>query len=434
MMFSFENTQQWAIERDLRDVCARYRKSFHIPQHDGADCIYFCGNSLGLQPRRTQELVNQELSDWARLGVEGHFKPDTGWFAYHELLRESTAKLVGGLPHEVVVMNHLTVNLHLLLVSFYRPTADRYKIICEGGAFPSDRYALQSQVEWHGFDAADALVELQPREGEEVVRHEDIIAAIEECGDALALVMLGGVHYFTGQVLDMKAITAAAHEVEAYAGFDLAHAAGNLELQLHDWNVDFAAWCSYKYLNGGPGTVAGAYVHERHARNPHLPRFAGWWGNDPESRFAMPHRFIPVPTADSWQLSNAPILEMAALRASMELFDAAGMPQLTHKSRELTSYLLFVIRDVLAAAGTSDILRIITPFEQQQQGCQLSLQLAGRGKQVFDVLSSRGVVADWREPDQEGRGEGVIRVAPVPLYNSFEDVWRFGQILTSAIG
>lgn len=432
-MYSFENSSAWALARDEHDPLRHLRQQFHIPQHEGRDTVYFCGNSLGLQPKRTSVLVNEELRDWARLGVEGHFKPATGWFAYHELLRESTARLVGAKPHEVVVMNHLTVNLHLLLVSFYRPTSERYKIICEGGAFPSDRYALQSQVEWHGFDADDALIELEPRKGEEIVRQEDILAAIEEYGDSLALVMLGGVHYFTGQVLNMQEITRAAHEVDAYAGFDLAHGAGNLKLNLHEWNVDFAAWCSYKYLNGGPGTVAGAYIHERHAKNPHLPRFAGWWGNDPEVRFTMPHRFVPMPTADSWQLSNAPVLEMAALRASMELFDEAGMDQLTTKSHELTSYLLFVVRDVLAKRGKENILKVITPFESQNQGCQLSLQFAGNGKKIFDLLTAQGVIADWREPDQEGRGDGVIRVAPVPLYNSFDDVFRFGQLLSEAL-
>ncbi len=432
-MYSFENTADWASARDQRDPLNTFRAQFHIPQHEGRDTVYFCGNSLGLQPKRTSVLVNEELNDWAKLGVEGHFKAGTGWFGYHELLRESTARLVGALPSEVVIMNHLTVNLHLLLVSFYRPTADRYRIICEGGAFPSDRYALQSQVEWHGFDAADALIELEPRKGEEIIRQEDVLKAIEEYGDSLALVMLGGVHYFTGQVLNMSEITAAAHEAGAYAGFDLAHATGNLQLNLHDWDVDFAAWCSYKYLNGGPGTVGGAYIHERHAKNPHLPRFAGWWGNDPKVRFTMPHRFVPVPAADSWQLSNAPILVMAALRASMELFDEAGMDRLTEKSHELTSYLLYVVRDVLKRTGKESMLRVITPFEAQNQGCQLSLQFAGNGKRIFDILTARGVIADWREPDQEGRDEGVIRVAPVPLYNSFGDIYRFGEILADAL-
>ena len=432
-MENFSNTLDFAQQCDRDDALAPFRKQFHIPQHHGKDTIYLCGNSLGLQPLKTSEYVFTELQDWASLGVEGHFKKNTGWFAYHDLLRNATAKLVGALPLEVVVMNHLTVNLHLLMVSFYRPTAHRYKIISEGGAFPSDRYALQSQAKFHGFDPADAIIELQPRDGEDTVRHEDIIAAIEDCGDALALVMMGGVHYFTGQIIDMPAITKAAHEVGAYAGFDLAHAVGNLKLELHEWNVDFAAWCSYKYLNGGPGTVGGAYVNERHVKNKHLPRFAGWWGNDPETRFTMPHTFVPVASADSWQLSNAPILEMAALRASLELFDEAGMDQITAKSYRLTSYLLFVIRDVLKKYQQEDLIKIITPFEEQKKGCQLSLQMKLNGKSIFDQLADAGVISDWREPDQEGRGTGVIRVAPVPLYNSFEDVFYFGVILGSAI-
>jgi len=432
-MYSFENNSAWATRRDEHDALRTFRNRFHIPKHHGKDAVYFCGNSLGLQPVKASEYVRVELDDWARLGVEGHFKPGTGWFSYHELLRDSTARLTGAEPREVVVMNHLTVNLHLLLVSFYRPTADRFRIICEGGAFPSDRYALQSQVEWHGFEAADALIELNPRDGEDLLRHEDILEAIDTYGDSLALVMLGGVHYFTGQALDMKEIAAAAHAVDAYAGFDLAHAAGNLRLQLHDWNIDFAAWCSYKYLNGGPGTVGGVYIHDRHVKNRHLPRFAGWWGNDPATRFSMPHRFVPVQSADSWQLSNAPVLEMAALRASMELFDEAGMERLAAKSHELTSYLLFVIRDVLDSRHQSEMLNVITPFAEQGKGCQLSLQFGTEGRRIFESLSAAGVVADWREPDQEGRETGVIRVAPVPLYNSFVDVWRFGAALATAI-
>ena len=384
-------------------------------------------------PRKTAEYVNQELTDWANLGVEGHFKKDTGWFAFHELLRQPIANLVGAKPLEVVVMNHLTVNLHLLMVSFYRPTKTRYKIICEGGAFPSDRYALQSQVKFHGYDPANALIELEPSEGEEIIRHEDILKAIADCGDSLALVMFGGVHYFTGQVLDMPSITKAAHAVGAHAGFDLAHAMGNIKLSLHDWDVDFAAWCSYKYLNGGPGTVGGIYVHERHATNKELPRFAGWWGNDPAVRFKMPHQFVPVASADSWQLSNAPILPMAALRASLELFVEAGIDRLTEKSLALTSYLLYVIRNVLKKKNKEDLIQILTPFEAQKSGCQLSLQFSEKGKAIFDQLTNEGVIADWREPDQAGRGSGVIRIAPVPLYNSFEDVFRFGELLENAI-
>ncbi len=432
-MKSLENSLAFAQQQDSVDELSSFRNRFHIPLHHGKPTIYFCGNSLGLQPKKTSEYVNQELTDWANLGVEGHFKKDTGWFAYHELLRQPIANLVGAKPLEVVVMNHLTVNLHLLMVSFYRPTKTRYKIICEGGAFPSDRYALQSQVKFHGYDPADALIELQPSEGEEIIRHEDILKAIADCGDSLALVMFGGVHYFTGQVLDMPSITKAAHAVGAYAGFDLAHAMGNIKLSLHDWDVDFAAWCSYKYLNGGPGTVGGIYVHERHATNKELPRFAGWWGNDPDVRFKMPHQFVPVASADSWQLSNAPILPMAALRASLELFDEAGINRLTEKSLALTSYLLFVIREVLKKKNKEDLIQILTPFEAQKSGCQLSLQFSENGKAIFDQLTNEGVIADWREPDQAGRGSGVIRIAPVPLYNTFEDVFRFGELLGSAI-
>ncbi len=432
-MKSLENSLAFAQHQDDADELSSFRNRFHIPLHHGKPCIYFCGNSLGLQPKKTAEYVNQELKDWAELGVEGHFKKDTGWFAYHELLRKPIANLVGAKPLEVVVMNHLTVNLHLLMVSFYRPTETRYKIICEGGAFPSDRYALQSQIKFHGYDPTDALVELQPSEGEEIIRHEDILKAIADCGDSLALVMFGGVHYFTGQVLDMSSITKAAHAVGAYAGFDLAHAMGNIKMSLHDWDVDFAAWCSYKYLNGGPGTVGGIYVHERHATNKELPRFAGWWGNDPAVRFKMPHQFVPVATADSWQLSNAPILPMAALRASLELFEEAGINRLTTKSLALTTYLLFVIRNVLTKKNMEDLIQILTPFESQKSGCQLSLQFSVNGRAIFDHITNAGVIADWREPDQEGRGSGVIRIAPVPLYNSFEDVFNFGELLKGAI-
>lgn len=420
----FKNDLAFANGLDNNDPLKNYRSQFLFPQHQGKPMLYFTGNSLGLQPKKTAVLVNQELSDWATLGVEGHFKPGTGWFGYHELLQASTARLVGALPEEVAVMNHLTVNLHLLMVSFYQPTQQRFKIICEGFAFPSDRYALQSQIKVHGFDPASALVELFPREGEETLRHEDILAAIEENKNALALVMLGGLNYYTGQVFRMKEIAAAAHNVGAYAGFDLAHATGNIKLSLHDWDVDFACWCSYKYLNAGPGGVAGIFIHQRHVQNINLPRFAGWWGNDPRTRFTMPHDFLPVQSADAWQLSNAPILNMAALRASMELFDEAGMDALTKKSLQLTSYLLYIVKDVMKQCGDDTLIRVLTPFEEQQQGCQLSL-VVKNGRKVFDYLTSHGVVTDWREPD-------VIRVAPVPLYNSFEDIYRFGVILKDA--
>ncbi len=422
----FINSLEFARQCDANDALKDFREQFYFPQHNDKNTLYFTGNSLGLQPKKTSEYVNQELKDWASLGVEGHFKKDTGWFGYHELLRESTARLVGALPHEVVVMNQLTVNLHLLLVTFYRPTKQRYKIICEAGAFPSDRYALQSQVKFHGFNAADALIELKPRAGEYLLREEDILKAIKDCGDELAVLMMGGLNYYSGQVFDMQTIAKAVHDVGAYAGFDLAHAAGNIKLNLHDWNLDFACWCSYKYLNTGPGGVAGVFIHEQHATNKALPRFAGWWGNDPETRFQMLHDFDPVASADAWQLSNAPILPMAALRASMEIFDKAGMDALTKKSLMLTGFLQFVIQDILEKKNNQSLIDIITPFDKQQQGCQLSLIIKQKGKKVFDTLTESGVIADWREPD-------VLRIAPVPLYNSFEDVYRFGEELEKAI-
>ena len=421
----FTNDLQFALKCDKEDPLRQFRDRFHIPQHKGKPVVYLTGNSLGLQPTKTAEYINQELQDWASLGVEGHFKPGTGWFSYHELVRQPTANLVGALPEEVVVMNHLTVNIHLLMVSFYRPDAQRYKIICEGGAFPSDRYALQSQVKYHGFDPADALIELYPREGEYILRQEDILEKINECGNSLALVMMGGLNYYTGQVFDMQSITTAAHATGAFAGFDLAHATGNIKLMLHDWNIDFACWCSYKYLNAGPGGVAGIYIHKKHVDNKLLPRFAGWWGNDPKTRFVMQHDFDPVQSADAWQLSNAPILNMAALRASMDLFEEAGMEALTTKSKMLTSFMYFVINEVLKEKGDASLIKIITPYEEQKQGCQLSL-IVKNGKKIFDHLTEEGVIADWREPD-------VIRIAPVPLYNSFEDVYQFGHYLKEAL-
>ncbi|MFM8916455.1 MAG: kynureninase, partial [Bacteroidota bacterium] len=324
-MEKFENNQAFAAEMDAKDPLASLRNQFLFPSIGRDQSIYFCGNSLGLQPKSTAEFIQQELEDWSELGVEGHLHARKPWLPYHEFLRESTARLVGALPHEVVVMNSLTTNLHLLMVSFYRPDKKRFKIIFENGPFSSDRYVFESQARFHGFDPAEALVELKLREGEETHRNEDVIQAIRDCGDSLALVLIGGVNYYTGQLFDMANITREAHAVGAIAGYDLAHATGNVPLQLHDWNVDFAAWCSYKYLNAGPGAVGGVFVHDRHAENNNLPRFAGWWGNDPDTRFTMPTEFIPRKGADGWQLSNAPVFSMAALRASMELFDSAGM-------------------------------------------------------------------------------------------------------------
>lgn len=427
----FENTQAYADEIDRRDELSGFRDHFHFPLINGHRSVYLCGNSLGLQPKRAEEYILQELSDWKKLGVEGHMYAKNPWFPYHEFLRDSTARITGALPHEVVVMNSLTVNLHLLMVSFYRPTAKRYKIIFEKGPFSSDRYALATQAKFHAgtgdkklFDAADALIELSPRKGEVAHRTEDIIETINKHADELALVMIGGVNYYTGQLFDMKAITEAAHKVGAIAGFDLAHATGNVPLRLHDWNVDFAAWCSYKYLNAGPGAVGGAFVHERHSENNLLPRFAGWWGNDPDTRFTMPLDFIPRKGADGWQLSNAPVFSMAALRASMELFDEAGMNRLIQKSQLLTGYLSFIIELINNECEGQNHINVITP--ENERGCQLSLVIERNGKIIHEQLTEHGVISDWRHPD-------VIRVAPVPLYNSFNDIYQFGRLLSKAI-
>jgi kynureninase len=425
----FENSLNFARSCDQEDKLAKFRSQFHFPLHDGKQCLYFCGNSLGLQPLKTQDYIFSELEDWRKLGVEGHMRARHPWFPYHEFLRDSTAELVGALPHEVVVMNSLTVNLHLLMVSFYRPTGSRYKIIFEKGPFSSDRYAMQSQADFHSgggryFNPGDALIELETRPGEETHRTEDILSAIEKHGSELALVMIGGVNYYTGQVFEMEKITSAAHKAGAIAGFDLAHAAGNIALQLHNWNVDFAAWCSYKYLNAGPGAVGGAFIHDRHSADFKIPRFAGWWGNDPDTRFSMPKEFIPRKDADGWQLSNAPVFSMAALRASMELFREAGMKQLVEKSERLTGYLAYLINELNRETSDYNHIRVITP--DNARGCQLSLVVGNNGKNIHDFISEQGVIADWRHPD-------VIRVAPAPLYNSFEDVYRLYTILKEAI-
>ncbi|MBK8465017.1 MAG: kynureninase [Chloracidobacterium sp.] len=407
---------------DESDPLCSYRERFHFPEvKDGAEPIYFTGNSLGLMPKKVREYVDQELDDWARLAVDGHLEAKHPWLPYHEFLTEQMAAIVGAKPLETVVMNSLTVNLHLLMVSFYRPTAEWCKIVIEKGAFPSDQYAVESQILFHGFDPSNVLIELEPREGESILRTEDIIETINREGSSIALVMLGGVNYYTGQAFDMKAITQAGHKVGAIVGFDLAHAAGNLELKLHDWNVDFACWCSYKYLNGGPGSVGGAFVHERHATSFDLPRFAGWWGHHKESRFLMGPEFNPLAGAEGWQLSNPPILQMTALRASLEIFEEAGMSALTEKSRKLTGYLESLIDNI-----GDERISVITPRDPNQRGCQLSIRVRGGERSLHARLTSKGVFADWREPD-------VIRVAPVPLYNSFEDVVRFAEILRDVL-
>ncbi|MBK9285145.1 MAG: kynureninase [Sphingobacteriaceae bacterium] len=418
-----------ALELDQLDPLKAYREKFHIPQHNNEDVVYFTGNSLGLQPKSTAQYLQQELNDWAKFGVEGHFLAKNPWLSYHEILTQKMATLVGALPEETIMMNQLTVNLHLLMVSFYRPTAKRYKILCEAKAFPSDQYALQSQVKFHaglatshGFNEQDAIIEVSPREGEYHIREEDILKAIETHKDSLALILMGGVNYFTGQVFDMKAITEAGHKAGAFVGFDLAHAAGNLELELHHWNVDFAVWCSYKYLNSGPGSVAGAFVHQKHLTNIEIPHFAGWWGHDKKTRFLMDKKFVPIETAERWQLSNAPILSMAACNASLDIFDEVGMKKLNEKSKKLVNFLEEVIHEINTTKN--NCLEIITPAKNR--GCQLSIVANGYGKNLYKGLIENGVIPDWREPN-------VIRCAPVPLYNSFYDIYRFGQILSGLL-
>jgi kynureninase len=424
-MTHFENTLQFAQNLDAKDPLKHFREKFYIPHHKGKEMIYFTGNSLGLQPRSTKEYVNQELDDWAEMGVEGHFSARNPWFPYHEIFPAQLSKIVGCLPGEVVVMNQLTVNIHLLMVTFYRPTRQRFRIICEARAFPSDQYAMESQVRIHGFDPSEAIIEVWPREGEHTIRTEDIIATIEKYGEETALVFFGGVNYYTGQVFNMKAITDAAHKVGAYAGFDLAHAIGNVRLQLHDWDVDFACWCSYKYLNSGPGGVAGVYIHERYATNQELPRFAGWWGYTKVTRFKMEKGFHAIPTAEGWQLSNAPVLSMAAHKAALDIFDEAGMDVLQQKSRLMTDYLLFIL-DGVNTERHHKIIELITPRHYEERGCQVSMLMRERGREIFDNLVAQGVMADWREPD-------VIRIAPVPLYNTFEEIFRFGNIIHATL-
>ena len=425
---TYENSLSFAQKLDEQDELKEYRSKFHIPIIDGKETIYFTGNSLGLQPKSTIDYINTELQDWAKWGVEGHFNAKNPWFAYHEMFAEPIAKIVGAKPKEVVVMNNLTVNLNLLLVSFYRPTETRFKIICEAKAFPSDQYALEMQVKNAGLNPDEAIIEIAPRAGERTIHNEDIIAAINEAGDSLACVMIGGVNYFTGQVFGMKAITAAAHKVGANCGFDLAHGAGNIELKLHEWDVDFACWCSYKYLNSGPGGVSGIFVNERHCNNTELPRFAGWWGHEKETRFLMEPGFKPMKTAEAWQMSNAPVLSMAAHKAAIDIFDEVGMDKLLKKQKLISGYLEFIVDDVNESlnASADKSLEIITPRNWEERGCQVSVIAHGFGKSLFDKLTEEGVISDWREPN-------AIRMAPIPLYNSYEDIYRFGEILKKAI-
>lgn len=414
-----EFSASYASQQDTLDELRDFRNRFFFPQHQGAPGIYLCGNSLGLQPKSVKDHLETELLDWASMGVEGHVHARNPWLSYHERFAAPLSRLTGAKETEVVAMNALTVNLHLLLISFYRPDASRYRIICEEKAFPSDTYALQSQAMLHGYDPQYIIREVKPRDGRYDIEEQDILDAIAEEGDRLSLVMIGGVNYYSGQVFNMQRITRAAHAVGAIAGFDLAHAIGNVPLDLHNWDVDFAAWCTYKYLNSGPGSVSGIYIHEKHASNPETFRLAGWWGHDKQSRFKMEPVFIPIPTAESWQMSNAPVLSMAAHKASLDIFDEAGISRLWHKSLKLTAYLDFLMNEILKAPGFEDMYQIITPASR---GAQISLLFHRHGREMFEHLSRNGVIADWREPD-------VIRVAPAPLYNSFTDVFRFAEIM-----
>jgi kynureninase len=418
----FQYSRSFAHQLDEQDSLKEFRRWFHFPTNKkGEDFLYFCGNSLGSQPRTAKQALDAELEDWAKWGVEGHFHGKKPWFHYHKFLTEASAKLVGAKDHEVVVMNQLTVNLHLLMASFYRPTPQKFKIIMEHGAFPSDMYAIESQVKFHGFDYDEAVIELKPREGEFTLRTEDILQAIEDHKNSLSMVFFSGVQYYTGQLFDINAITEKTHQVGAIAGFDLAHTTGNVPLKLHEWNVDFAAWCSYKYLNSGPGNVSGVFVHERHGLNPDTPRLAGWWGHKEDQRFLMQKGFIPEPGAAGWQMSNAPVFGMAVHLASLEIFQKAGIEKLREKSILLTDYLAFVLN--YAQTHNPKIrFKLITPSSSKQRGAQLSILVSENGKSLFDYITQKGAIVDWREPN-------VIRLAPVPLYNSFEDVFQLGEIL-----
>jgi kynureninase len=422
---TFINTREFAQSLDAQDELRKYRDEFHFPRVNGKQVIYFTGNSLGLQPKRTKTYVDEVMADWANLAVEGHFYSDKPWWDYQERFAVPLSDIVGAKPTEVGVMNTLTVNLHLLMVTFYNPTPNKYKIICEEKAFPSDQYMFQSQVKFHGFDPKDAIVEIKRREGEANIRLEDVLAKIEEVGSELALVLIGGVNYYTGQVFDMKTITAAGQKHGAYVGWDLAHAAGNIKLELHDWNVDFAAWCSYKYMNSGPGNASGFFVHEKHHNDKELKRFAGWYGHNKERRFKMEPDFDPVHGADGWQISNLPILSLAPYLASVEMFAEVGMDKLIAKRNLITSYLEFVLHEIDKELEGADF-EILTPSNQEERGCQLSVYLHGQGRELFERLMKNGVITDWREPN-------VIRLAPAPFYCSFEDMYEFGQILKRLI-
>ncbi|HUQ66462.1 MAG TPA: kynureninase [Flavitalea sp.] len=406
------------IQQDKNDPLAHFRKKFLIPQKNGKEQIYFLGNSLGLQPASLSSSISEVLTQWSQFGVEGFFTGDDPWIKYHDKLTTPLSYIVGALTHEIVVMNHLTVNLHLLLASFYRPDNKRFKIICEANAFPSDQYMLESQVKSHGFDPAEAIIEVHPKTGETIITNDDIRVAIEKHASQLSLVLWGGVNYYTGQLFDISSITAMAHEAGAIAGFDLAHAIGNVKLDLHNHEVDFACWCSYKYLNSGPGGIAGAYIHERYHADATVPRLAGWWGYEDNTRFKMMKGFRPIKTAEGWQVSTPPIILMAMHKASLDIFMEAGMDNLLKKGKMLSDYLIFLINEINDDSG-KHLMKILTP---SSRGCQLSLVIKHNASNVFEQLMQNGIFADWREPD-------VIRVAPVPLYNTFTEVYKFSQVL-----
>jgi kynureninase len=422
----YKNSADFARRLDEQDPLQAFRKQFLIPQHNGQDAIYMCGNSLGLQPKATQQYIINQLSNWQKLAVEGWFQGDEPWLQYHKQLLQPLANIVGAQPEEVTIMNSLTVNLHLLMVSFYRPTEKRYKILMEGGAFPSDQYAMESQVKFHGFDPKDAIVEVYPRKGESTLHTADIIDKINEHADELALVLFSGINYYTGQFFDLQSIAEAGHAAGAYVGFDLAHAAGNVPLELHNCGADFACWCSYKYMNSGPGGISGIFVHEKHHQNKELNRFAGWWGYRNDTRFKMAPGFDPEAGAEGWQVSTSPILLMAAHKAALQIFEEAGsIPALRQKSLNLTGYLEFLIEQINQQNG-DELFKIITPKNQQERGCQLSIICKENGKATFDYLMSQGVIGDWREPN-------VIRLSPVPLYNSFTDVYTAALYMAKAV-
>jgi len=414
----YQNTLAYAKQQDTEDKLSHLREQFHIPKDKNSnDWLYFTGNSLGLQPKNTQKYIQQELDDWAKYGVEGHFEAKNPWLPYHEFLTENMAKIVGAKPLEVVIMNTLTTNLHLLMVSFYQPTKKKYKIVIESDAFPSDRYAVQSQLKFHGFDAEEGLIEWKPREGEELLNIADLEKIVAEQGDEIALLLIGGVNYYTGQYLDIKKIAEIGHSKNCFVGIDLAHGAGNISPDLHNSGVDFAAWCTYKYLNSGPGSLGGLFVHEKHADNKDLPRFAGWWNHNKETRFNMRQPFDVMKGAEGWQLSNPPILSMAAIKASLDIFAEVGMEALREKSEKLTGYFEFLINQI-----DSDSIKIITPSNPKERGCQLSIQVKNADKSLHTKLTENNIITDWREPD-------VIRCAPVPMYNSFEDVYKMVSVL-----